>query len=123
MRNILFILGAILFFTSSVYAGQFEQICKEIGYDEDSEKFSACVEKLSKRKKPLNSGVTLAEEADSSPLIGAIAISSATALAVDAMSGSSSEAITSGASSSSEGAVNESFVRNCVIGVFKCNGF
>jgi len=127
MRNILYILGVILFCCSTVYAGNFEQVCMDIGYDEDSEKFNACVEKLTARDKPLNKGVTLAKEADFSPMVGAIIIQSAATLAVGAMSGSSTtNGPSSVASSSSEGAVNDSFVRNCIIGVFDktaCSGF
>ena len=58
MKSILYILSAIIFCCSTVYAGNFEQVCKDIGYDEDSEKFNACVEKLSKRNKPLNKGIS-----------------------------------------------------------------
>lgn len=130
MKSILYILSAIIFCCSTVYAGNFEQVCLDIGYDEDSEKFHACVDKLSKRNKPLNKDVELAGKADYSPLIGAIVIGSATALAVDAMSGSSNTTgSSSGTSSSSEpnvcqqgelvGDTNFNFACLEALGIFK----
>ena len=91
MKSILYILSAIIFCCSTVYAGNFEQVCLDIGYDEDSEKFHACVEKLTARDKPLNKGVTIAKEADFSPLVKAIVIQSAAKLATDAIKSSKSK--------------------------------
>jgi hypothetical protein len=91
MKSILYILSAIIFCCSTVYAGNFEQVCLEIGYDEDSEKFHACVEKLTARNKPLNKDVGLSEEADVSPLINTIIIQSAAKLATDAIRSSKSK--------------------------------
>ena len=126
MKSILYILSAIIFCCSTVYAGNFEQVCLDIGYDEDSEKFHACVDKLSKRNKPLNEDVDLAGKADYSPLIGAIVIQSATSLAVDAIanSGTSSQSTsnsnsTANSSTAIGGAggkeVNSSFIRLCIL--------
>ena len=67
------------------------KVCMDIGYDEDSEKFNACVEKLTARDKPLNKGVRLSEEADVSPLINTIIIQSAAKLASDAIKSSKSK--------------------------------
>ena len=133
MKSILYILSAISFCCSTVYAGNFEQVCLDIGYDEDSEKFHACVEKLTARDKPLNKGVTIAKEADFSPLIGAIVIQSAASLAVDAIanSGTSSNSNSGSSNSSSSSSigsaggekVNNSFIRLCTIDAVQCSGF
>tara|TARA_R110000803_G_scaffold19325_1_gene50728 strand:+ start:433 stop:825 length:393 start_codon:yes stop_codon:yes gene_type:complete len=130
MKSILYILSAIIFYCSTVYAGNFEQVCMDIGYDEDSEKFNTCVAKLSARDKPLNKDVELAGKADYSPLIETLIISSVATLAVDAMSGSNSQS-NSNSNSNNTGAigsaggeeVNSSFVRLCIIDAINCNGF
>jgi len=75
MKSILYILSAIIFYCSTVYAGNFEQVCMDIGYDEDSEKFHACVEKLTARDKPINKNSKLAKKAGVKPeAVAAIAI-------------------------------------------------